>query len=85
VNRLAGIGSMFSCLLPPSMTGHAPVGSTDQQQRLLQPAVVPFSGTGFKTGSVAEESSKTTVAGLSDRRERMRQAALNRMQTGDTN
>ncbi len=31
VNRLAGIGSYFSCLLPPSMTGQAPVNENPSQ------------------------------------------------------
>ena len=79
VNRMAEIGSLFSCLLPASMTGEAPVGATDQQ-RLLQPTTVPFSGAGFKVGgSVSEVTTSVTSSGLNDRRERMRQAALSRM------
>ena len=79
VNRMAEIGSLFSCLLPASMTGEAPVGATDQQ-RLIQPATVPFSGAGFKVGgSSTEVATSVTSSGLNDRRERMRQAALSRM------
>ena len=79
VNRMAEIGSLFSCLLPASMTGEAPVGAVDQQQ-LLHSTTVPFSGTGFKVGgSTTEVTTSVTSSGLNDRRERMRQAALNRM------
>lgn len=79
VNRMAEIGSLFSCLLPPSVTGEAPVQASDQQ-RLLQPSTVPFSGTAFKVGgSSTDVVSSVSSSGLNDRRERIRQATLTRL------
>ena len=55
VNRLAFIGNMFSCLIPPSVLNGAPVDSVDPsagQARITttQP-IQPFQGQGMKLGS----------------------------------
>ena len=55
VNRLAGLGSMVSCLMPPALTGSAPVnneGSSGGQRSSTAPAPAPFSGAGNKLGIV---------------------------------
>ena len=56
VNRLAGLGSMVSCLMPPALTGSSPVnndgGNGGQRQSTGSGAAapVPFSGAGNKLG-----------------------------------
>lgn len=55
VNRMAEIGSYFSCLLPPSITNQAPVDSTQESNNLLVPSSKSrssgvFSGKGYKLG-----------------------------------
>lgn len=86
VNRLADIGNMFSCLIPPSFTNQSPVGNTNSStrghsdtHRLLPHPTIPFSGTGLKLSS--EPVPSNDASGLSDRRERMRIAALSRIQS----
>ena len=58
VNRMATIGSYFSCLLPQSLTGEAPVtdsggqsssGSSYSTATSVKPA--PFVGSGIKLGA----------------------------------
>lgn len=82
VNRLADLGAMVSCLLPPTLTGQSPVGDTSDRQKLLTASTTPFAGSGFKVGGTAAAMGDTAEsAGLNDRRERVRAAALNRMQS----
>ena len=54
VNRLAGLGSMVSCLMPPALTGSAPVnndgGNGGQRSSTGSAAPAPFSGSGNKLG-----------------------------------
>ena len=63
VNRLAGIGSYFSCLLPPSLTNGAPVDSPSNSSSSSRPYVggssyaattsssaKPFAGKGYRLG-----------------------------------
>jgi hypothetical protein len=53
INRLANIGSFFSCLLPPSLTNQdAPVSSTNgRDYKVSANNVKAFSGQGYKLGS----------------------------------
>ncbi|CBJ48730.1 conserved unknown protein [Ectocarpus siliculosus] len=108
VNRLAWMGSWFSCLMPPGMLGDAPVnqgGSSSYNAgysmlappgRSSGPAAVrgggsrnafqgsgmTLAGSGGSAGTTSGSSTGGTGTGregeLSDRRERMRMAALRR-------
>ena len=67
VNRLAGMGSMVSCLIPQALTGNAPVGdgsstghpgdSSSSSSR----TAAPFAGAGFKLGNPAMTSSVVSL------------------------
>ena len=61
VNRMAEIGSYFSCLLPPSITNQAPVDAGAENNQLLAPsnksAKSAFSGKGYKLGGTDSISS----------------------------
>jgi deubiquitinase DESI2 len=54
VNRLAGLGSMVSCLMPQALTGNAPVNREGQDSGTSSgsrmTASAPFSGPGVKLG-----------------------------------
>jgi hypothetical protein len=62
VNRMAYVGSLFSCLLPPSLTNSAPVDNGDSSTSPLMASsaksqnerqtVAPFSGSAYRLGAL---------------------------------
>lgn len=85
VNRVAYIGSWFSCLVPPQMLGEAPVNETGVGGGVAGssgPAFAAFGGSGTTVGggtlpvAGAAGSSGTTDSSLTDRREKVRLARL---------
>ena len=86
VNRLAFLGSHFSCLLPDSMTNNAPVDSNSSSSSgsnrgasYRKPAF-SSSSNGIKLGSTNENSDTTSLLSKDERREQTRKANLMRLE-----
>ena len=84
INRLAFIGSFFSCLIPPQLTNDAPVNDGNNSTRSITDSSKPltaFSGAGMKLGSDNTSSSTNAVETISinERREILAKAAAMRM------
>ena len=82
VNRMAGFGAMFSCLMPQSMLKDAPVdgngggrssassssSSSGPRGGAMDRTVVnAFGGSGFKLGGSADEATEGLLTGADDR------------------
>lgn len=87
VNRMAYLGSFFSCLLPPQLANDAPVNaigaSAGGRGATAKITANPFAGAGRKlvpAAIAAAPSSSTTSEDQAERKEKMRAAALNRLQ-----
>ena len=85
INRLAFIGSFFSCLIPPQLTNEAPVNDgNNSNTRSITESTKPlnaFSGTGMKLGSDTANSGTNAAETISinERREILAKAAAMRM------
>lgn len=90
VNRMAYLGSFFSCLLPPQLANEAPVnaasggGSAGGRGAPARITANPFAGAGRKllpaAPASAAASSHNEAADQQERKEKMRAAALSRLQ-----
>jgi hypothetical protein len=86
VNRMAYIGSQFSCLFPDSVTGNAPVdsagGSSSRGGSMRSnPSVQkqPFSSsTGYKLAAIDASGDTASLLTKEERREQMRKATMTR-------
>lgn len=90
INRLAFMGSCFSCMIPPSVLGNAPVDnsigngyqsiprSSHNGRISTSTATTPFSGTGKKLGGGGAQIVSQEVD-LSVRRDNLRAATLSRL------
>lgn len=81
VNRLAYVGSMFSCLMPPSLLDHNPVDNTSNSNYSNSRQITNTANQQvfYSKGTTLGGSSKgTTTEG--DRKEVIRQATLRRLQ-----
>ncbi|KAL3660877.1 hypothetical protein V7S43_013894 [Phytophthora oleae] len=86
VNRAAYLGSFLSCLMPADMSNQAPVGDPNTPQRITNGTprrsdfvYTPFAGSGQSVGGTADSSSSAESSTLADRRDKVRLAALRRM------
>ncbi|RLN67252.1 hypothetical protein BBJ29_007276 [Phytophthora kernoviae] len=86
VNRAAYFGSFLSCLMPADMTDQAPVGDPNGSSRLTNSAprrsdfvYTPFAGSGQSVGGAPNPSALSDSSALADRREKVRLAALRRL------
>jgi len=82
VNRMAFVGSFFSCLLPPALANEAPVNSSGGTRSAPGKSMPnPFAGAGRILSEHAPSGEGTISGGdQSERKEKIRQAALSRMQ-----
>lgn len=84
VNRMAFIGSHFSCLFPDSVAGSAPVDSNNGSSRGGQARSTvqckSFSSTGYKLAA-SDTSDSTSLLTKEERREKMRKASMQRLET----
>lgn len=85
VNRMAYIGSMFSCLFPDSLANNAPVDDVSETSRMINnnrnnssSSISSFTGTGFKVGG-SGSSSVTEDYSMEEMREKQRKAIANRL------
>jgi hypothetical protein len=79
VNRLATIGSYCSCLLPPDLQGKDPTQPGGGTAAPKKPAYTAFGGNGQTMSGPSCAQSASGPADASDRRDKMRQAALARL------
>lgn len=79
VNRMAFIGSFFSCLLPPSISNDAPVNQIGSS---TSASINPFAGQGRRLLSDTDSTFSSKDGNTDEmRKDRIRQAALARLQS----
>ena len=84
VNRMAYLGSFFSCLLPPQIGNEAPVNSSSSAGGRTASRISGFCGSGKKLiSNPTNPGVPATAESLADQaalKEKVRRAALSRMQ-----
>ena len=83
VNRLANIGSCFSCFIPKHMLGSSPVTSSGNGGRGIQMSSFKnkTAGVGMRLGSLGASTSKSGGGSNNDDLRKKRLAYLDRLQS----
>lgn len=79
VNRLAFVGSMFTCLMPPSLLNENPVDATSNNSRQTTESSQPKSFTTTKGTTLGGSTSSGDVV---DKKLAIKNATLRRLQIG---